>query len=108
MRSHSSRSKQPTPAERMRSIITAGESMTVVTDGHHHEVYNLDGTGWDLSRARADSVRTLLAATATGTPERFSAEGRGDAEPLASNDTAAGRAKNRRVEITLLAPGASS
>ncbi|WP_406503538.1 DUF2470 domain-containing protein [Streptomyces sp. NBC_00212] len=45
MRSHSSRTKQPTPAERMRSIITAAQSMTVVTDGHHHEVYNLDGTG---------------------------------------------------------------
>jgi type VI secretion system protein ImpK len=64
-------------------------------------------SNWALSQARADSVRTLLAA-GTGTPERFRAEGRGDAEPLASNDTAAGRAKNRRVEITLLAPGASS
>jgi type VI secretion system protein ImpK len=52
-------------------------------------------------------VRARLAA-ATGTPERFTAEGRGDAEPLAPNDTPAGRAKNRRVEITLLAPGASS
>ncbi|WP_168788020.1 DotU family type VI secretion system protein [Paraburkholderia aromaticivorans] len=64
-------------------------------------------SNWNLSQARADSVRNLLAAI-TGTPARLSAEGRGDAEPLASNDTAAGRAKNRRVEITLLAPGASS
>ncbi|MFM0053465.1 type VI secretion system protein TssL, long form [Caballeronia grimmiae] len=64
-------------------------------------------SNWHLSQARADSVRAMLAAL-TGTPARFSAEGRGDVEPLASNDTPAGRAKNRRVEITLLAPGASS
>jgi type VI secretion system protein ImpK len=64
-------------------------------------------SNWHLSQARAESVRALLAAS-TGTPDRFSAEGRGDAEPVASNDTPAGRAKNRRVEITLLAPGASS
>jgi type VI secretion system protein ImpK len=49
-----------------------------------------------------------MLASLTGAPARFPAEGRGDAEPLASNDTPAGRAKNRRVEITLLAPGASS
>jgi type VI secretion system protein ImpK len=64
-------------------------------------------SNWHLSQARAESVRAMLASL-TGAPARFSAEGRGDAEPLASNDTSAGRAKNRRVEITLLAPGASS
>ncbi|WP_321801391.1 DotU family type VI secretion system protein [Caballeronia sp. J97] len=64
-------------------------------------------SNWHLSQARADSVRAMLASL-TGAPARFSAEGRGDAEPLAPNDTPAGRAKNRRVEITLLAPGASS
>ena len=82
----------------------------VVVTGHTDNQPPLSArfpSNWALSQARADSVRTLLAAT-TGTPERFSAEGRGDAEPLASNDTAAGRGKNRRVEITLLAPGASS
>ncbi|WP_246217403.1 DotU family type VI secretion system protein [Paraburkholderia panacisoli] len=82
----------------------------VVVTGHTDNQPPLSArfpSNWALSQARADSVRTLLAAT-IGTPERFSAEGRGDAEPLAPNDTAAGRAKNRRVEITLLAPGASS
>ena len=82
----------------------------VVVTGHTDNQPPLSArfqSNWKLSQARADSVRALLAAS-TGTPERFSAEGRGDAEPLASNDTVAGRAKNRRVEITLLAPGASS
>jgi type VI secretion system protein ImpK len=35
--------------------------------------------------------------------QRIQAEGRADQEPLASNDTAAGRAQNRRIEITLFA-----
>ncbi|MFB7513334.1 DUF2470 domain-containing protein [Streptomyces sp. NPDC056144] len=35
---------RPTPAERMRSIITVAHSMTVVTDGRHHDVHHLDGT----------------------------------------------------------------
>ncbi|MNR31161.1 hypothetical protein D3C85_1486560 [compost metagenome] len=44
-------------------------------------------------------------AARSGQPERFTAEGRSDTEPVTSNDTAAGRAKNRRVEITLFAEG---
>ncbi|MGN6665726.1 MAG: type VI secretion system protein TssL, long form [Trinickia sp.] len=82
----------------------------VVVTGHTDDQPLLSArfpSNWHLSQARAETVRAMLASI-TGTPARFSAEGRGDAEPLASNDTPAGRAKNRRVEITLLAPGASS
>jgi type VI secretion system protein ImpK len=56
-------------------------------------------SNWHLSVARAQSVRDLLAATVTAA--RFSAEGRAEAEPVADNSTAEGRARNRRVEITL-------
>jgi len=59
-------------------------------------------SNWHLSQARAEAVAELLAA-ATGTPGRFTAEGRADAEPVADNRTPEGRARNRRVEITLLA-----
>ncbi|MFI8521087.1 DUF2470 domain-containing protein [Streptomyces sp. NPDC085481] len=45
MRSHRARATQPTPAERMRSILTAAHSMTVVTDGQREVVHSLDGTG---------------------------------------------------------------
>jgi type VI secretion system protein ImpK len=64
-------------------------------------------SNWHLSQARAEAVRDMLASRA-GNPARFSAEGRGDAEPIAPNDTAANRARNRRVDITVLAPGAAS
>jgi type VI secretion system protein ImpK len=52
----------------------------------------------DLSAARARAVADLMAKK-LGDPKRVLAEGRGDAEPLAPNDSAANRAKNRRVAI---------
>ena len=38
-------------------------------------------------------------------PGLVSAQGFGDADPVASNDTSAGRAENRRVELTLAGSG---
>jgi type VI secretion system protein ImpK len=60
-------------------------------------------SNWHLSKARAASVATLLRLDLSH-PERAQSEGLGDAEPLESNDTPIGRARNRRVEITLLRP----
>jgi len=56
-------------------------------------------SNWHLSQERAQAVRQLLSTTVD--PARMQAEGRADSEPLAPNDTAAGRARNRRVEVTL-------
>ena len=59
-------------------------------------------SNWNLSLERAQAVTRFLAARMRE-PGRLRAVGRADADPIASNDTAAGRAQNRRVEITLLA-----
>ena len=57
-------------------------------------------SNWHLSMERARSVMQLL--IKMGAPEnRISAEGYADAEPVTSNSTAQGRARNRRVEIVL-------
>lgn len=56
-------------------------------------------SNFDLSRERAEAVRQLLAPTVT--PQRLRAEGVADSRPVADNATPAGRARNRRVEITL-------
>jgi type VI secretion system protein ImpK len=56
-------------------------------------------SNWHLSKDRAVSVLNLLAVTVK--PDRLNAEGRADTEPVADNNSAEGRAKNRRVEITL-------
>ncbi|APZ44358.1 OmpA family protein [Acidihalobacter ferrooxydans] len=53
-----------------------------------------------LSRKRAASVANYLIAQGVQ-PVRIQATGYGEADPIASNATAAGRAQNRRVTITL-------
>ena len=58
-------------------------------------------SNWHLSKERAESVRSLLAGTVK--PERLTAEGRAETEPVADNGSADGRARNRRVEILLTA-----
>lgn len=58
----------------------------------------------DLSSRRADTVADTL--IRLGVPRTIiSAEGRGDADPIASNATPDGRARNRRSEVTLIGPG---
>jgi len=57
-----------------------------------------------LSQKRAEAVMAYL--TAHGVkPDMIAAQGHGEAEPVASNDTAQGRAQNRRVEVTLAGAG---
>ncbi len=57
-----------------------------------------------LSQKRADAVMQFLISQGVR-PELVSAHGYGEADPVASNSTAAGRAQNRRVELTLAATG---
>jgi chemotaxis protein MotB len=56
-----------------------------------------------LSQKRADTVMQDLIAKGVN-PAMLTAQGFGDANPVASNDTPQGRAQNRRVELTLQAP----
>jgi type VI secretion system protein ImpK len=56
-----------------------------------------------LSKDRAANVKGLME-TMLKDPGRISAEGKGDTEPVAGNETAEGRAQNRRVEIALRVP----
>jgi chemotaxis protein MotB len=61
-------------------------------------------SNWHLSSARATSVLLYLLDIGIVTPFNISAEGRGEYHPIASNDTAEGRAQNRRVELLIYAP----
>jgi len=58
-------------------------------------------SNYELSLARAQSVQQLLGGNLNN-PRRIRAEGRGENDPLAPNTTADNRARNRRVEITLM------
>ncbi|HET9870194.1 MAG TPA: PorV/PorQ family protein [bacterium] len=52
----------------------------------------------ELSLGRAEAVKDYLTQSGID-PRRLSVKGMGDTQPIASNDTAEGRAKNRRVEL---------
>ncbi|WP_232420214.1 OmpA family protein [Nitrosococcus watsonii] len=75
----------------------------VVIEGHTDStgsgVYNME-----LSQRRADAVYEFLVNNGIS-PARIAAHGYGKAYPVAPNNTAAGRQKNRRVEIVILDAG---
>jgi outer membrane protein OmpA-like peptidoglycan-associated protein len=66
------------------------------TDSVGNDTYNQR-----LSQARAEAVKTALVERGIA-PSRITTFGRGRADPVASNDTQAGRAQNRRVELVIL------
>lgn len=61
-------------------------------------------SNWHLSQERATAVMTILGSQVK--PDRMRAEGLADTQPVGDNATPAGRAMNRRVEITLMVSGA--
>ena len=58
-------------------------------------------TNWELSTARAVTVVRFLTEKASVPAQRLVASGYGEWSPIASNKTAQGRARNRRIEILL-------
>lgn len=77
-------------ASKERSIIVEGH-----TDSQGSDAHNLE-----LSQRRAEAVRTFL--TGQGyDPSKIRAVGIGEARPIAENESAEGRANNRRVELVV-------
>ena len=64
----------------------------------HTDATGNDAANVQLSRDRANATRDYLASRGV-TTNRIITDGRGEREPVASNDTDTGRARNRRVEI---------
>lgn len=88
---------------RIAVVLTQYPQHQILVEGH------TDATGGDefnlqLSRDRASSVRTALVAGGVEAG-RITAEGFGESRPVASNDNAAGRQQNRRVEIVIVGAG---
>jgi outer membrane protein OmpA-like peptidoglycan-associated protein len=87
------------PLDRMAQTIQQYPQTTVDVIGH------ADATGDDaynqaLSERRASSVAQYLISRGV-LPARLLVLGRGESQPIASNDTVQGRAQNRRVEVIL-------
>ena len=81
---------------RMLAVSDVKARILGYTDSRGPEKYNRR-----ISAERADMVKQYLVDKGIAS-ERIQAEGRGPENPLASNDTAAGRWQNRRVEIELI------
>lgn len=79
------------------------ESITVI--GHTDNVpirTSQYPSNWELSAARAASVvRFLINQESSLSPEKYQAIGKGEFEPVESNDTQEGRARNRRIELLI-------
>jgi serine/threonine protein kinase/outer membrane protein OmpA-like peptidoglycan-associated protein len=82
---------------RIAGIILAYPNLTVriegYTDNHGDNAYNLD-----ISQERAQAVEAYLISQGIS-PNMITARGLGDTHPIVSNETEAGRQRNRRVDI---------
>jgi outer membrane protein OmpA-like peptidoglycan-associated protein len=92
------------PAMRDR-LTRVARALATVPNRHVLVEGHTDSTGADdynlqLSRLRAESVRSILIAGGVS-PDRIESQGYGKTRPVASNATAEGKAQNRRVEIVV-------
>ena len=77
--------------------------VTVRITGHTDDVGS-ERSNQILSEGRANAVRNELLKRGVA-PARIEADGKGETQPIADNKTEEGRAKNRRVEITIISTG---
>jgi outer membrane protein OmpA-like peptidoglycan-associated protein len=84
---------------KMAADMKANPAMRVTATGYTDNV-GADDKNLILSKNRAVFVRSALMAKGADST-RVSADGKGEADPLASNDTEAGRKENRRVELNI-------
>ena len=89
---------------RIAEVNAAGKSKIKVS-GHTDDVPLIFGSNyrdnWDLAAARSASVVQAFATNGTISEERLEAISYGESRPVEPNDTAGGRAKNRRIEIEI-------
>ena len=81
-------------------LLDKHERVVVEVAGHTDSVGS-DAYNQGLSVRRADSVKNYLVSKGVNA-SRLTARGYGESQPVASNDTDAGRAENRRVELIVL------
>jgi outer membrane protein OmpA-like peptidoglycan-associated protein len=84
---------------KISGIVLAHPGLTLQIEGHTDSVGG-DDFNQQLSERRADSVRDFLAEQGV-VPSSITARGFGKMQPVASNDTAEGRQRNRRVELVV-------
>ena len=86
-------------------VLGDNPEISVLIEGHtDDDAFSASGPiadNWDLSTKRATAIVGILSENKKINKESLTAAGRGEFSPLASNSTAEGKAKNRRIEIIL-------
>ena len=98
-------------SEGKKAVIEVGKvlgdnpDISVLIEGHtDDDAFTASGPiadNWDLSTKRATVIVAILSENKKISKQNLTAAGRGEFSPLASNSTAEGKAKNRRIEIIL-------
>jgi outer membrane protein OmpA-like peptidoglycan-associated protein len=92
--------------DKLVDVLRQDPSEKVVIEGHTDSRGSAEYNR-QLSDERANAVRDYLVAHGIAA-DRIAANGYGEAYPVASNDTAAGRQQNRRVEVVIMNRGGSA
>lgn len=93
--------------QRVGGVLASIDDRQIQVSGHTDTTPISDGlkdqfpTNWELSTARATNVVRFLAEKAKVNPTHLVASGYGEFQPIASNKSGGGRARNRRIEILL-------
>lgn len=91
--------------QQLGSVLADNKEIAVLIEGHTDNVpYRSQGAvnnNWDLSTKRATAIINILTENAGIPKDNLTAAGRSEYAPIASNSTADGRAKNRRIEVIL-------
>ncbi len=91
--------------QELAKVLNTQSEINIAVEGHtdNQKVGNLGQIkdNWDLSVLRATSVVRYLKELQAITPERLTATGKGEYQPIELGNTAEARSKNRRIEIVL-------
>ncbi|TQI72195.1 chemotaxis protein MotB [Gramella sp. Hel_I_59] len=91
--------------KQLGSVLAQNPDISVLIEGHTDNVpYGGSGQlkdNWDLSTKRATSIVQILRENNQIDPQSLTAAGRGEYAPIAKNESEAGKAKNRRIEVIL-------
>jgi outer membrane protein OmpA-like peptidoglycan-associated protein len=86
--------------KKVQDAIQVFPGSQVVVEGHT-DSFGADEANLNLSKKRSESVRTYLIANLGMPASSVKAVGYGETRPIANNETADGRAKNRRIDIVI-------
>ncbi len=91
--------------DQLATVLAQNPDLNVMVEGHtDSDPFNGSTAvkdNWDLSVMRATAIVKILTETSAMNPNRITAAGRSEFVPIASNETSAGKAKNRRTEIII-------